>query len=399
MFSAIAAIFSISWIIQHKVETVIILLVIIFLIYRLATRPRRLAHKAKLAAQERARQLAEDERIRAEKEQKEAEAVEAAKESAIQRAIAASPGSERYRTYESQCEINTVGYDLSEFKIYFGGKYTTLDFETTGLSPNYDQIVEIGACKVENGEIIDQFHQYVDPGIPMPSDASAVNHITDQMLAGQPKIYEVLPALLNFIGDDILVCHNARFDVSFLAQACMRYGFVCPSSCFDSMDLIAVWPDLKSRKLSCFLDAAGIENKNAHSAIGDAEALAYLMIISLQKPFHIVVPADFDFGYSTGHFTGTVDVVDSKLKGKKFVVTGEIEGYEREDFEKMIASHGGKCTLKISTATDYLIVGLFRKLPDDYISSKEEYARKLIDEGGKIQIITPDDVYKMLEDS
>ena len=316
----------------------------------------------------------------------------------IQSIIAKNPLSEKYRSPVFQNEINVTGLDLSEFKLYYNGKFTTLDFETTGLSHANDSIVEIGAVKVENGEIIGKYHQYVNPLTPISESAAAVNHITDDMLRGQPRIYEVLPNLLDFIGDDILVCHNAGFDIRFLCQACIRYWFIAPKRVFNSMDLIAVWPDLKSKKLSSFLKAAGIENANSHSAICDAEALAKLMIISLQKPFRITVPIDFDFGYTSGHFTGTVEPVDSKLKGKKFVITGEIEGYEREDFEKMIATHGGKCTLKVSAATDYLIVGVFKKLPNDYISAKEEYAQKLIAEGGKVKIISPEDVFAMLNE-
>lgn len=400
MFTAIATVVGIQWIFQHITEILIAATVIIFLIFFTRHRKKKaliMAQEAeKLKRQKEVQHLFEQQKREAEEiVRKNAEAL-AAKETAIQDAISASPGSEIYRSAVSQTAINVNRYNLSDFKLYSGDKYTTLDFETTGLSYENDHIVEVGACKVVNGEITARYHQYVDPCVPMPAEASVVNHITDQMLSGKPKIYEVLPGLLNFISDDTVVCHNAGFDIRFLSMACMRHRFVCPSNCFDSMDLIALWPELKSRKLSSFLSAAGIENENAHSAIGDAEALAKLMILSMQKPFRITVPSDFDFGYSSGHFTGTVDLVDNKLKGKKFVITGEIEGYEREDYEKMIASHGGKCTLKISTATDYLIVGLFKKLPDGYVSAKEEYAQKLISEGGKIKIISPEDVSDMI---
>ena len=403
MFSAIATLIGIHWVVEHKIETIIILAVFIFLIYRLLTRNRRLARKAQEAArlreQEAARRRAEEDRQRAERERREEQERQqkiAQKEDAIRKAIEAAPGSEKYRLPKLQEEVTVSGLTISEFKIESHGKYTVLDFETTGLSYSDDAIVEIGAVKVVNGEIVSRYHQYVDPCRSMPAEASAVNHITDSMLAGKPKIYELLPSLLVFIGDDIVVAHNAGFDIRFLSMACMRHRFACPKRSFDSMQLKELWPELTSKKLSSFLAATGIENKSEHSASGDAEALARLMIVSMQKPYKIILPDNFDFGYSSGHFTGTVEPVDSKLKGKKFVITGEVEGYEREDFEKMIAEHGGKCTIKISTATDYLIVGLFKKLPDDYVSAKEEYARKLISEGGKIQIISPDDLFAMI---
>ena len=402
MFSAIATVAAIAWVIEHKVETCIILAVIIFLIYRLATHNSRQAHKAQEAAQaaarERSQAIIRENAERERREEAERQMKAAQKEEAIKRAIALSPGSEKYRTNQAQTEITVKGYNISEFKLYSSGKYTVLDFDTTGLSPQNDRIVEIGACKVVNGQIVDTYHQYTDPEMQISPDASAVNHITNAMVFGKPKIYELLPGLLNFIGDDIVVAHNAAFDLKFLAQACMRHHFICPKASFDSMTLKELWPDIPSKKLATFLEVAGITNKHPHSAIGDADALANLMIIAMAKPYHISVPSDYDPGYSIEHFTGKVEPVDDKLKGKRFVITGEVEGYERVDFEKMIAEHGGKCTRLISTATDYLVIGEFKKFPPDYVSAKEEYARKLIAEGGKIRLIRPHDVMFMLSD-
>ena len=397
MFSAIATLVGVSWLINHLKEILISLAVVIILISFFKHLKKQSAINAQRAAQDRARQASE----KAIKEQKEADriAAEAAarKESLIASAISSCPGSEKYRLPSLQMETNVSGLSISEFKIESHGEYTALDFETTGLSHVNDAIVEIGAAKVRNGEIVDRYHQYVNPERTMPPEASAVNHITDSMLVGKPKIYELLPSLLAFLGDDIIVCHNAGFDMRFLAQACMRNRFSCPGRSFDSMQLIELYPDLQSRKLSSFLSAAGIVNENEHSAAGDAEALARLMIASMKLPYHITLPSDFDFGYSSGHFTGTVEPIDDKLKGKRFVITGEIESYEREDFEKMIAEHGGKCTLKISSATDYLIRGVFKKLPDDYVSAKEEFALKAIADGWKVKIITPAEFFDMLD--
>ena len=90
-----------------------------------------------------------------------------------------------------------------------------------------------------------------------------------------------------------------------------------------------------------------------------------------------------------------VEKIDDSLNGLRFVITGEIPGSERSDFEKMIVSHGGKCTLKISPATDFLIVGLFTAFPDGYESAKVQYAHKVISEGGKLKIINYTEFYSM----
>ena len=284
-----------------------------------------------------------------------------------------------------------------EFLTEHRDRFVVLDVETTGLDPVSDEIVEVAVSRVVNGEKTESLAQYVKPEKSISKEASAVNHITDNMLVGMPSIKEVLPNVIRFIGSDSVVAHNASFDYRFLAVACSKCNLEVPSLWFDSKLLTDVWPDLENRKLSTFLAAAGIVNNNPHSASGDVDALSSLMIESIGKRFNITFPPDFDFGYTTEHFKGPVELIDDKLSGKRFVITGEVEGIERYDLEKMICAHGGKATVRISNATDYLVVGVYKKLPDWYISATEAYANKLIQEGGKIKIIYPADLFEMMK--
>ena len=312
--------------------------------------------------------------------------------------IMKNPLASRYRLSSPQTEINISTLDYLPFYIKSKGRFVTLDLETTGFSCDSDRIIEICAVRVEGGRMTDTYHQYVNPEMCIPSSASSVNHITDDMVSGKPKIYEILPDLLHYIGNDIIVAHNAAFDFRFLARSCMRYRFRVPLGWFDSMDLKVVWPDLPNHKLGTFLAAAGIENKQSHSALGDSEALAQLMIVSMQQPFNAPIPEEVSLTFSTGHFSGTVEKIDSSLSGRRFVLTGEIIGHERYDVEELIAKHGGKATLKISDATDYLVRGVYQGLPPVYISTKEVYAGKLISEGGKIRIISPEELFSMMNE-
>jgi DNA polymerase III epsilon subunit family exonuclease len=314
-------------------------------------------------------------------------------------AIARNPLSAKYRTDYT----DTANFTLLELNDYLFGSdplsFVAFDLETTGFNNAEDSIIEIGAVRVSAGEIVDRFQTFVNPDRSVPRSASSVNHITDDMLIDAPHIYEVLPDFLEFAGSDVLVAHNARFDSGFVAQACLRYRFKYPKKYFDSMNLTFFWPDLPDRKLSTLLHAACVENQNAHRALSDAESLAQLMIISMNKEFNLPLPEGFDPGYSIEHFSGEVDIVDNKLSKRRFVITGKIENYERSDFEKMILSHGGKCTQKASTATDFLVVGSFPGLPKNYVSKAVINARKLIADGAKLQIISPADVLKMTEES
>lgn len=100
-----------------------------------------------------------------------------------------------------------------------------LDLETTGFSPHRgDRIIEIGAVAVAHGEIVAEFQTLIRVPRSIPWQASRVHGITDRMLAGQPLPEDVYPAFRDFIGESLLVAHNARFDLSFLRHEFGRLG-------------------------------------------------------------------------------------------------------------------------------------------------------------------------------
>lgn len=264
-------------------EIYFVIALAIFLLYLIAVRPmlqRRAEFRAKQDEAERRRQAAEalirqqEEKSRKLSEEIQREAEE--REQTIQRAIAAVPGSEQYRVPQ-ETEAHMDDLNITEFTPVSKSRYVAFDLETTGLDSISCAIIEIGAVRVENGIITDEFSQLIDPGYSIPYAASAVNHITDEMVSGQPRIYEVLPAFLSFVGDDVLVAHNAPFDMRFLAQACMRNRFRVPSTYFDTMTLSRYWPESNSKKLTALAACAGIEPEDAHRALSDARTVAQLV--------------------------------------------------------------------------------------------------------------------------
>lgn len=234
----------------------------------------RIAAENQRQKQEAARQRIEQERIESEEREKQRQIEYDKRIAETEEAINQNPESRKYRLEKTQMEVNTHSMNITNFTPISKSRYIAFDLETTGLDYGANQIVEIGAVLVENGEITKEFHQMVDPGVPMPSDASAVNHITDDMLAGQPKIHQVLPAFLAFIGDDVLAAHNAAFDMRFICQACMLNRFQAPSEYFDTMSLARYWPESENRKLTSLAAAAGIEVDDAHRALSDARTVA-----------------------------------------------------------------------------------------------------------------------------
>jgi DNA polymerase-3 subunit epsilon len=99
-----------------------------------------------------------------------------------------------------------------------GTVFTAFDIETTGLDPQRDRIVELGAVKFDNRGPVSRFSMLINPGIPMPSEAGRVNHITDEMLAGQPPLESVFPDFLRLIRNTVIIAHNASFDCGFVNQ-------------------------------------------------------------------------------------------------------------------------------------------------------------------------------------
>ena len=97
------------------------------------------------------------------------------------------------------------------------------DLETTGLNPLRDRIVEIGAIKVRADTVVDQFHHLVNPECPIPFIASSVHRITDKMVQREGTIEQILPNFLEFIGQNVLVAHNAQFDMGFLNTSYGKY--------------------------------------------------------------------------------------------------------------------------------------------------------------------------------
>ena len=171
---------------------------------------------------------------------------------------------------------------IAKFQKVVYKRFVVFDLETTGLDSSSDRIIEIGAVRVENGKITEKYQQLVNPKIHIPEEASEKHHITDSMVAHSPTIDQALPDFLSFAGNDVLAAHNGGFDASFLDEACRKYHRKEPVDYFDTMRLSVYWPNLQNRKLETFLKAAGIKNKDAHRALGDAEATAELIIKSFE---------------------------------------------------------------------------------------------------------------------
>ena len=163
--------------------------------------------------------------------------------------------------------------------------YVVFDVETTGLSNQYDQIIELAAVKVKDGEIIDKFERFSNPHEKLSETIINLTHITDDMLVDAPEIEEVLTEFKEWVGDAIFVAHNASFDMGFIDTGYERLGFgPSTNGVIDTLELSrTINTEYGKHGLNFLAKKYGVELTQHHRAIYDTEATAYIFIKIVQQ--------------------------------------------------------------------------------------------------------------------
>lgn len=151
--------------------------------------------------------------------------------------------------------------------------FVAFDFETTGLFPASDQIVEFGAVRFRDGVVLDTFQILANPGMAIGAEASKVSGISDTDVIGAPPVLEVVPQFLRFIEGSVLVAHNAPFDMGFLRAAAEAsgHGNIENAVCDTQALAIKAFPGKRSYGLENLAADLGLPAYNAHRALDDAE--------------------------------------------------------------------------------------------------------------------------------
>lgn len=161
-------------------------------------------------------------------------------------------------------------------------EFVVLDFETTGLDKSADRIIEIAAIRFVNGVEKEKFVSLVNPECRIPAEATAVNNITNIMVLSAPKEKEIIPKLIEFLGDSLLVGHNVNFDVGFLENAAKRSGMQVGYNYIDTLSVSRkMFAGLENYKLGTVASAIGMNTRSLHRAEADVRVCAEIIDIAL----------------------------------------------------------------------------------------------------------------------
>ena len=171
----------------------------------------------------------------------------------------------------------TIDLDTAEFVVF--------DLETTGAKAPPCRITEIGAFRVKNGKVTGEFHRLVNPEMPIPPFIQGLTGITDAMVRNSPKFRDVMGDFLDFIGDSVLVAHNAKFDMHFLNHEIGKiyedYRIGNPSICTVHLSR-KLLPDIQNHKLKTLAEHFSVALINHHRASDDARATAGVFVNLLE---------------------------------------------------------------------------------------------------------------------
>lgn len=278
--------------------------------------------------------------------------------------------------------------------------YVVLDIETTGLDPAYDEIIEIAALKVNDDKIIDSFDELIKPEVPISEFITNLTGITNDMVKNAPKLSEILPKLLTFIGDNIILGHNINFDINFIYDNSMtilnkplRNDFI------DTYRLTRIlYRELSNHKLDTICKFFNIDIIKHHRAIYDCEATYEVYkrikqyVVNDNVDIKSVLKSNSNKLKASEIKTNKIIFDESHiLYGKNCVFTGALR-ISRKEAMQLVVDHGGYCQDNISSKTNFLILGESDYRKRENKSSKHLKAEEYILEGKEIFII-PENIF------
>lgn len=284
--------------------------------------------------------------------------------------------------------------------------YCVLDLETTGLSPYYDEVIEIGVLRIREDEIVERYSQLIKPECGIDYYITELTGIDNKMVEGMPSLCEVKDEVIKFLGNDIIIGHRTAFDLNFL-----KYGFEVEFNnlYIDTYEFARkLFPELKHHRLNDLTKYLNLSN-NEHRALADCISTKELYDAIKQKMIdNNLVISDLWFrrqSRSKGKnihsiVPETIEIdEDSYFYNKHVVFTGKLEKMLRQDAMQIVVNLGGILDKNVIKSTNYLILGdnSYNAILRGEKSSKRKKAEKMKLEGYDIEIIDEKTFYDLLE--
>lgn len=285
--------------------------------------------------------------------------------------------------------------------------YVVIDLETTGLSPRYNEIIEAAAIRIENGQVVDTYQSFSDPGYPIDEFITELTGITDEMVAGAPENEIVKKEMQDFIGGAAVLGHNVCFDLGFLE--------LDPDMVFDtrriSMHVLSCRQTLDAVYGECRTIDPSIQESQHHRALADCQ-MTYACYETMRPLLVEKYGDDPEEGYrklsrlSSGNekkaseYEPTVDNIDESnpFFGCNICFTGKLGSMTRAGAYQHAANLGATPQGGVTKKTDYLVIG-----STDYCSSlhgekssKHKKAEQMQADGHHILIIDEDTFLSMI---
>lgn len=292
--------------------------------------------------------------------------------------------------------------------------YVVFDIETTGLDPEFDEIIEIGAVKIKDGIKIDTFNSLIKPEYEIDEFITELTGITNGMVENAPSIDEVLPKFMDFIRDYIIIGHNVNFDINFIYDNLEELNI--PPITNDFVDTLRISrrliPELKHHKLSDLANYFNIDTNGSHRSLKDVEitleVLKNLNTMIIEKyqnmdNFKDACKPKSHSGIRASDITTNNTEFDEEniLYDKYVVITGTLGKMLRKEAMQVIADLGGHCQDGVNKDTNYLILGNndYNPILRGKKSSKLLKAENLKLKGQDIEIISENVFYDIIPES
>lgn len=277
--------------------------------------------------------------------------------------------------------------------------YTVVDLETTGFSPEHNEIIEVGAIKYIDNKEVARFHSFIEQSYPLDEFITAHTGITNDMLIGAPSKETVLPLVFDFVGDSVVVAHNAHFDINFLYDdGLFILGRYFENSFIDTLRLAKrCLLSVENHKLTTLAKHFNIQQDTAHRSLPDCET-THNLYQSLKKYIidNAVQLKSTPNDNRIANIQSNIDCTnpDNPFYKKYVVFTGVLDSMQRKDAAQLVVNLGGYLSDSVAKTTNFLVLGNLAYCSNVKGGKSKKYkkAEQLILSGQDLQII-PENVF------